>query len=326
MNWLLKLSRGKIVNSEYFWGNWVFKNPGWFLMYVFARLNTTRSIAIFLQKIFRSQPHKLSYLSQENKASLFPNLTVEQAVSSLKTDGFALGINLPQNTVQEILDYVRNIEFRSEHDAPLNDNSTEAVKEEKEEVEYKKDYSRARYPDDFLLCPAIQQLLKDPKILEIAAQYLGSEPLHVGSRLWWTYAGSRPYDLRHAGQTFHYDIDDYCSLRLFFYLTDVDENSSPHVIAKGSHINKKFFDKMTTSRQRTDEHIIDYYGSENVVTIYGKAGTGFAEEPLIFHRGTSAKEHDRLILLIQFAMNDWKMQRGGKFTAEMTGDYPLNKN
>ena len=322
MKWLLKLSRGKIVNSEYFWGNWVLKNPGWFLMYVLARLNTTRSIAIFLQKVFRSQSQQLNDLSQENKASLFPKLEVEQVVSSLETDGFALGINLPQNTVQEILDFVSHIEFRPEHDAPLNDNSTEAEKE----VEYKKDYSRARYPDDFLLCRAIQKLLNDPKILEIAAKYLGSEPKHVGSRLWWTFAGSRPYDLRHAGQTFHYDIDDYCSLRLFFYLTDVDENSSPHVIARGSHNKKKFSDRVALSRQRTDEHIINYYGNENVVTIYGKAGTGFAEEPLVFHRGTSPKEQDRLILLIQFAMNDWKMQRGGKFTAEMTGDYPSNKN
>ncbi len=323
MNWLLKLSRGQIVNSEYFWGNWVFKNPGWFLMYVFARLNTTRSLAIFLQQLLRNKPQKFNYFGQENKASLFPELQVEQAVSSLKTDGFALGINLPQNTVQEILEFVSNIEYRPEHDAPLTNNS---VADEKEEIEYRKDYSRARYPDNFLLCPAIQKLLNDPKLLEIAAIYLGSEPKHVGSRLWWTFAGSKPYDLRHAGQTFHYDIDDYCSLRLFFYLTDVDANSSPHVIARGSHIKKKFSDRIAMSRQRTDKHIIDYYGSKNVVTIYGKAGTGFAEEPLVFHRGTSPKEHDRLILLIQFAMNDWKMQRGGKFTAEMTGNYPANKN
>ncbi|MDY6900670.1 MAG: hypothetical protein SWZ49_21720, partial [Cyanobacteriota bacterium] len=266
INCLLKLSRGKIVHPQYFWGNWVLKNPGWFLMYVLARSNTTRSIAIFLQKLFRGQPQKLNYLSQENKASLFPSLKVEQVVSSLKTNGFALGINLPQNTVQEILDFVSNIEYRPEHDAPLTDNSTQA---EKQEVESKKDYSRGRYPDDFLLCSAIQQLLNDPKILEIAARYLGSEPKHVGSRLWWSFAGSRPYDLRHAGQTFHYDIDDYCSLRLFFYLTDVDTNSSPHVIARGSHNKKKFSDRVALSRQRSDEHIIDYYGSENVVTIYG---------------------------------------------------------
>jgi len=61
-------------------------------------------------------------------------------------------------------------------------------------------------------------------------------------------------------------------------------------------------------KRETDQDIIDYYGSESLVNIYGKAGFGFAEDPLCFHKGIPPTQKDRLILQIEFARTDYGMQ------------------
>ena len=39
-----------------------------------------------------------------------------------------------------------------------------------------------------LLCPAIKKIENDPKLWEIAAQYLETNPVLIESRLKWTFA------------------------------------------------------------------------------------------------------------------------------------------
>lgn len=72
--------------------------------------------------------------------------------------------------------------------------------------------------------------------------YLDAEPVFTGSRLWWNFAvnDEKKYDYNKTITFFHYDLDDYACLRFFFYLTDVDSNSGPHVCVRGSQLNKKF--------------------------------------------------------------------------------------
>ncbi len=48
--------------------------------------------------------------------------------------------------------------------------------------------------------------------------------------------------------------------------------------------------------------------SQNVITIFGKAGFGFAEDTIAFHKGTPPLNKPRLILQIEFATHNYGMQ------------------
>ncbi|MEM8831523.1 MAG: hypothetical protein AAGE96_19495, partial [Cyanobacteria bacterium P01_G01_bin.19] len=131
----------------------------------------------------------------------------------------------------------------------------------------------------------------------------------VRTDLSWCFVAERMmYEKNGDAQIlFHYDLDDYHALKFFFFLTDVDVASGPHVCIRGSHKKKKLRHQFSWLIGRSDSEIIDYYGEENLVTICGEAGFGFAEDTFCFHRGTPPVERDRLMLQIEFAMNNYGM-------------------
>jgi hypothetical protein len=98
---------------------------------------------------------------------------------------------------------------------------------------------------------------------------------------------------------------DYRALFFFFYLTDVDSTTGPHMVARGSHRRKKLRHRLSLFVGRPDGEIIEYYGGDNVVTVTGPAGTGFAEDPFCFHRGTPPTSGDRLMLRVHFRISDY---------------------
>jgi hypothetical protein len=91
-----------------------------------------------------------------------------------------------------------------------------------------------------------------------------------------------------ADQGFHYDLDDYRCVAFFFHLTPVDEFSGPHVYVKGSHKRKPIRMLLAPSRQCSDQDMVMRYGAENVVTLCGPPGFGFASDPVWLSQGCAA--------------------------------------
>ena len=102
---------------------------------------------------------------------------------------------------------------------------------------------------------------------------------------------------------FHYDLDDYRALKFFFYLTDVDCLSGSHLCIAGSHKKRKLLHCI--SRCQSDKNIFNYYDSESIISISGQAGLGFAEDPFCFHRGSPPVNSPRLMIQLEFALNDY---------------------
>ena len=296
--------------------SWIFQalkeRPGWFLMYVLIRFDFTRNLAIALQKQRTRLRGGEPFKQRDEASSLFINLNVAKVVESLSENGFYSGINLPDKTVSEILSFLGKLEESlGEGDKHFRTN-TPSLDIDSKMAGSKKTHPMFLYPDDFVYSPIVRQIINDPKLLNIAAQYLKTSPLHIGSRLWWIFSGVLPYELERVGQQFHYDIDDYASLRFFFYLTDVNSlQYGPHILVRGSHRKKKLAHGLLVSRFISDQALIEYYGESNLVTLCGQAGFGFAEDPLIFHKGIPPEDGNRLILMIQYAMIDWNMHKGG---------------
>ncbi|MBW4604470.1 MAG: hypothetical protein KME29_34125 [Calothrix sp. FI2-JRJ7] len=276
------------------------KNPKWLLMRKVSRFQAGRTIRYFL-----TRQSKLSQLTIDESNSYFTNVNVNEVVNQLKDDGIFLGINLPQCVVKEIVEFAESTLCYANRKPELG---FYYHQKEQAQIKTKKQFIVGSYFNTSSLCPAINKLQNDAKLLAIAAKYLEREPVHQGSLLWWSFPGERTYQqLSSNGQLFHYDLDDYRFIKFFFYLTDVDKQSGPHICVRGSHKQKKLSHLILRKRE-TDEDIIKYYGEKSLITIYGQAGFGFVEDGLCFHKGIAPTNKNRLILQIEFATTDYGMQ------------------
>ncbi len=278
---------------------WSVKDYRWLLMFLISRFNFIKKLSVYVSE----KPNK----KQESleKSSCLDSIEIDKIVDFLKKDGLYSGINLPTNLVEEIHKYVdiancygnRKPEFSFLH-----------KEKELAEEKYKKTFIVGDYPNVSQHCPAVRQLQRDPKLLDIATKYLNAKPVHLSTKLWWSYATEVHLDnrLNFAQVFFHYDLIDYRSVQFFFYLTDVDLSSGPHVCVLGSHQNKKFTHQFSFFTGRSDRDIIDYYGNDNLKFVCGKTGLGFVEDPYCFHKGIPPSQNNRLLLKIVFGINNYR--------------------
>ncbi|MUL35424.1 hypothetical protein [Gloeocapsopsis dulcis] len=264
-------------------------------MFVFSRFQIIRSrIDIFYPK---------TELEQYSEVSIFENLDVENIIQSLQEDGLYLGIQLPQTIVEEILEFTE----REQCYANLNPQLMFHVNSKESWQEKYGSLVVSDYVDPERNCRAIEKIIQDPKLLKIAATYLNAKPVFTGSRLWWSFATNANFQerLNFAQELFHYDPTDYRSLKFFFYLTNVGSGNGPHVCVRGSHKNKKISHQLTLFIGRSDRDISQYYQQKDILTICGDVGFGFAEDPFCFHKGTPPQQGDRLMLQIEFCLNNY---------------------
>lgn len=298
-----------VQTSQNFWSKFseyctksfqcLIKNPKLFWMRKLARIELIRNWISYFYQCSRKS-HKAS----QEIPSLFQGISVEAAVLALKTDSYYLGINLPQDVVSEILNFAKSAPCYGDRDPALK-----FYYPEKQQVE-------ARIGKPLRLgsyfqaetCPTIKRLERDPGLLAIAAKFLGTSPVHIASELWWSFPVTATLSEQlQAAQVFHYDLDDYRFIKFFFYLTDVDLSSGPHVLLRGSHKNKKLSHQLLGVRcaSKDDREIVECYGAENLTTICGAAGFGFVEDSTCFHKGTLPTEKERLLLQIEYAINNY---------------------
>lgn len=274
------------------------KQPKWFLMFLFGRIHAIRRL---VQLLFK-RPSTIN-LNYQKERSVLGNLETGKVVGTLKKDGLFLGMVLPEPLLQEIRCFSKDAIYLGDGESQFH---FSLGNREKQESKYGRKFRIGKNLEAASLCPAVRKLEKDPKLLEIAAFYFETEPLLVGSQLWWTFVTDAEVEGHIQGfYKFHYDLDGYSCLKFFFYLTDVDAHSGPHICVKGSHKNKKLSHQFSLIRETSDEDIIEYYGQEKVVTICEKAGVGFVEDSFCFHKGVLPVKRDRLILEIKYALNNF---------------------
>lgn len=310
---IINSSRKRIISNLY---NTVYenykgltKNPKWLLMRKLSRFKAGRTIAYFL-----TRKSKLSQFIITESNSCFTNVNVDDVVEKLKAEGVVLNINLPEYIVKEIVEFAESTVCYANRKSELG---FYYHQKQQAQIHSKKQFIVGNYYNTALHCPAINKLQSDPILLAIAAKYLERKPIHQGSLLWWSFPGERTYQqLSSNGQLFHYDLDDYRFIKFFFYLTDVDEQNGPHICVRGSH-NRKKLSHLILRKREADEDMIKYYGLESLVTIYGKAGFGFVEDGLCFHKGVPPSNKNRLILQIEFATTDYGMQHDIRDTSAL---------
>ncbi|MEL6222515.1 MAG: hypothetical protein AAFR31_07730 [Cyanobacteria bacterium J06627_8] len=281
-----------------------FKNPTWLLMFVFGRILLIRKLVAFLLR----DPQVVQ--TYHGQSSHFNSVNTGEIVHAMRKDGFYQGLRLSPYTLKRILNFVHNTKMyvggKPEIQFLYADKST---------IQRSCGaFAHGIYPKFALeSCAVIQSLVRDPKLLEISAQYLDAAPKHISTNLCWCFQGDR-HLYEHSGSgdaqiRFHYDLDDYHSIKFFFYLTDVNPDSGPHYCVLGSHRKRKWNYQLSPLIGRSDEAIIRDFGQHTIRQVCGDAGFGFVEDTFCFHRGTPPTQGDRLLLTIEYGLQNfgqWK--------------------
>jgi hypothetical protein len=220
---------------------------------------------------------------------------LEETVAELNEKGFAAGIAIPDSSLRGILDYCSGAKFKSGRDG--REISIDLRREENPLSPTHHIY-RLQEPQNH--CEEINRIAHDPFMVEVARRYLKTEPVLVDARIWWSYpyVDSAGNPLRTPDFGFHYDIDDYKFLKVFFYLIDVDEERGPHVIVAGTHHGKDFYEKL--HRRLTDEQAASRYG-DRITVMTGRSGTGFFEDTFCYHKGANPKKR-RLLMEFEYSL------------------------
>jgi hypothetical protein len=150
--------------------------------------------------------------------------------------------------------------------------------------------------DAVIAAPHVFAIGNDPHVLAIVADALGAKPTISYMTAWWSLpAGDGT--AQHA-ERFHRDVDDWRFVKLFCYLTDVDEAAGPHVFVRGSHRINQF----TDIRRFTDEEVGSAFATDDIVAFTGPAGTWFLENTSGIHRGIPAIGKPRLIFQVLYSL------------------------
>ena len=152
------------------------------------------------------------------------------------------------------------------------------------------------YRDEVVLAaPHALAIANDPGVLATVGAALGARPLISSMTAWWS--------IPHAGEArdaelFHRDVDDWRFIKLFVYLTDVDEENGPHAYVPGSHRSPKLRD----IRRYSEAEVESAYPGETMI-ITGAAGDAFLENTQGLHRGIPPRSRLRLLFQVIYSLS-----------------------
>ncbi len=270
------------------------ENPAWLPMFLLARTIPFRRAHWLTAKPVPP--------SQTAASSIFGQIKADEVASELKRTGISTGLTLPASIHEEIA--------RFAHETPCFgnfDRELEFVAGEHAEAErrFGRTILSGHHFERVLQCEAAVAVQRDPLLLDIARHYLGGEAKLITTRTWWSFPTktASEADLSRASFKFHFDLDDWRMLKFFFYLSDVDADAGPHVYVRGSHNRRRVKHQLTLVVGHSADEVLNFYGENNAVTLTGKAGTGFVEDPFGFHMGTLAKNTPRLMMEVGFGVS-----------------------
>ena len=115
-------------------------------------------------------------------------------------------------------------------------------------------------------------------------------------------------------QLWHSDPQSFRNLKVLIYLTDVDEDSGPFEIIKGSHIEKFEgwynpraplpHESTTSSTRHSSEKLLEIYGKNRCHKVLGNPGDIIFADATAFHRGNVPINQNRCAIILNFNVHE----------------------
>lgn len=220
------------------------------------------------------------------------NPAAEETFKNLNTDGYAPLPNIiSQEQISDLKEYFsKKLAYNPYRPEAKKFKAPENVPEGTHVAHFSN--------EDVVNAPHFLSIANNPAVISAVGQTLGAKPTISSMATWWSIAHGEA--AQHA-ELFHRDVDDLRFIKMFIYLTDVDENSGPHVFVRGS----QRVNKLTELRRLTDEEVAATFGAENILRFTGPAGTAFLENTYGIHRGVPPTKRPRLLMQVLYSLAEY---------------------
>ena len=234
-----------------------------------------------------------------------PDSLLSYGVNELKRNGYWISpIAFSTEHIYQALECLKDFEFNSISLPPQTLSGLELLKlieigsspdQKYGDIYWSIDQNKIVHSEFF------NRLAFDPFILSIANGYFGCPPIHDQTNIWFSFPTKiDANNLSKNAQLFHQDKDFIKFLKVFIYLTDVNEENGPHSYVEGSH-RDPLHDYGIPLHTRVDNmKIVDIYGAKRVKTIIGKAGYLVFADTSCAHKGSPLISGSRLMLQLEY--------------------------
>ena len=220
-------------------------------------------------------------------------------------DGCSKTYMLKDNLKEELLNeaiHNRDLEYKQNKNIDQNI----LIKKKQENIEdyfdrlINENISRVTGFIDLKKDSRVKTFLTSKPIISFAKNYLNSQSFSISA----SFFVSNPIEIskkeKYANaQFFHWDNDFSKFLKLYIYLTDVDEASGPHVYIPKSHKKKE----LESSLPRLYDDNFIYSSYEEKIEYKGKASSNFFTDGYGLHKGETPQKKSRLVLNVHFGRN-----------------------
>lgn len=251
----------------------------------------------WIRKLFiaaYNRSNKNPMLQPQNNEDL--NLDKNAVVSEVRELGFSNPFQLNSKFVDDLIADCKtnpcvphgdhNLSYRIDVDNPVNP--------DERFIQY--------FFKDSINWQSVKNIIYNSTVLEIAKDYLGNDPVPQNVSIWWSFA--KPESVKSNVYNFHYDIDNLKFIKLFTYLTPVDESNGPHIIYPRTHKVKTLLQKRY--RSVPDDKVTFVLGKEEPVVMVGGKGTSFFEDTFSYHKGLNPIR-PRLIFQVEYSLTPHKL-------------------
>ncbi|RYD59429.1 MAG: hypothetical protein EOP56_00765 [Sphingobacteriales bacterium] len=231
-----------------------------------------------------------------------PNLDDKQAaiLAKLNEDGIAIfpfDELFGENTLYEELKAFYTL-YQNEHA-----NEIEAQKRNRDSNKSYLHTIREKYKVLDIDNPLLKVVLNN-KLAGIVDSYLGLQSHFRYCDIWQTFvAEGAPV----RSQNWHRDPEDLRLVKVFIYLSDVDETAGPFFYAKGSHTKGRNFkdpawykEEGRNANRSSDEDVEKIIAKKDWLTATGKEGTVILADTRGLHKGGFATHKERIMYNAMF--------------------------
>lgn len=257
---------------------------------------------------FRRAQYAVAHRNRTHRAdqSAFVNESYPDVMASLATNGFAVVPGaIPRDTIEALSDEMdaalaSNQVFPVWRTQQVGNRSTYLSAAELARGEdYIAQHANIAYVQDPLItCRSTLDIAFSDVVIDIATAYYGALPAITGCNLLKSFVN----DLPEAGYNmFHVDVQSPRFIKFFVYPSDVDEETGPFCIVRGSHRRKPVGWRMNNNRTLDD--IKDMFGADSVHRITARAGDLVIADPTAFHRAQKPQKQARRALMINTGLH-----------------------